>query len=195
MASVALIPLAFYQRISPRERVLVLAVAGTAFLLANLWAVSTLTGAFRELRRTVADQSTNLQVQRLFASDQPKWAQRMQWLRQKQPVLASRDRAGASLLDQIQQLARGSVVLISTQKIKTLSEMTAEHTSDNPDYQEVAIEITTQSDWSAITKFIQSVQRPENFLVFNAATVSSDTDPATIKGHFEIAKWYAPANR
>ena len=120
MASNELILFAFYQRLSPRERTLVLLVAGTVFVLANLVGLSTLAGEFGELRRAGAEQSSNLEVQRIFASQQPDLVQRMQWLHTKQPVLVSRDRAGASLLNQVQQFARGSAVILTNPQIKPL---------------------------------------------------------------------------
>jgi hypothetical protein len=194
MAAADLIPFAFYQRLSPRERNLLLAVLGTVFILANLLALSSLAGAFGELRRECADQSSNLQVQRLFASDQPKVTQRMNWLRTKQPVLVSRDRAGTALLEQVQQFARASGVIVTSPLIKPVSAGSGETPAASTDYQAVTVEVETQSDWAGIKKFIQTLQQPENFLVFDLATLRSDTDPAIIRGRFQISKWYAPAH-
>ena len=192
MASDALIPFPFYQRLSARERVLLLVVAGTLFALANLVAVSALTRTFSSLRRACEEQSDTLKVQRLFARDQPMWNQRMAWLRTNQPVLASRDRAGASLFDQVQQLARASGVIITNQQIKPVLNAAAESRSSSADYQAVSVEMDTQSDWGGLSKFLYSVQQPKSFLVIDLTTIRSDTDPATIKGHFQISKWYAP---
>jgi hypothetical protein len=193
MASGALIPFAFYQRLSARERVLSLAVAGTIFVLANLFAVSTLGGAFASLRHDCAEEAGDLQVQRLLASDQPKVAQRMEWLRQKQPVLVSRDRAGTALFDQIQQFARLGGVIVTNPRIRPPAPASEDDRTAAPSYQAVSVEIETQSDWAGIKKFIQAVQQPENFLVFDLATLRSDTDPAIIRGRFQISKWYAVA--
>jgi hypothetical protein len=192
MAAAELIPFAFYQRMSPRERTLLLAVVGTVFLLGNMFAVSTLAGKFNELRRECADQAANLEVQRLFASNKPKLTQRMDWLHAKQPVLVSRDRAGTGLLDQIQQFARANGVIITNPQIKPLAVPTAESRSASADYQAVTVELETQSDWAGMVRFVGSLQQPANFLVFNLATLRSDTDPAVIRGHFQISKWYAP---
>jgi hypothetical protein len=194
MASAELIPFAFYQKLSPRERTLVLAVAGTVFVLANLFAVSTLAGTFDELRHACAEQSSDLEAQRVFASEQPKLAKRMAWLRTTQPVLTSRDVAGASLLRQIEQFARGSAVIVTNPQIKPLPPASAESRSTSADYQAVTVEIETQSNWAGLVKFVGGLQQPSNFLVFDLATVRSDTDPAVIRGHFQISKWYAPAH-
>ena len=192
MASADLIPFGFYQRLSPRERTLVLIIAGGVFVFANLLAVGGLFGEFGSLRRACAEQALDLKAQRIFASEQPKLAQRMNWLRSKQPVLTSRDRAGATLLDQVQQFARLGAVLVSNQQIKPLPPL-SEGRSASPDYQAVTVEVETQSDWAGIKKFIEAVQQPGNFLVFDLATLRSDTDPSVIRGHFQISKWYAPA--
>jgi hypothetical protein len=193
MASAALIPFAFYQRLSPRERLLSLVVAGTVFVLVNLFAVSTLGSAFGTLRHDGAEAASDLQVQRLLASDQPKVAQRMDWLRKKQPVLVSRDRAGAALNDQVQQIARVGAVIVTNPRIRPPAPASEDDRTATPSYQAVSVEIETQSDWAGIKKFIQAVQQPENFLVFDLATLRSDTDPAVIRGRFQISKWYAAA--
>jgi hypothetical protein len=202
MALARVIPFSVYQRIShyyrglsARERTLLLLVTGTVFILANLALLSSLAGAFGELRHECAEQAVNLETQQLFASEQPKMAQRMSWLHSKQPVLASRDRAGAGLLEQIQQFARGSAVIVTNPRIKPPAiGAAAENRSASTDYQAITVEVDTQSDWAGVEKFIENLQQPENFLVFNLATLRSETDPAVITGHFQISKWYAPAH-
>jgi hypothetical protein len=193
MASADLIPFAFYQRLSARERTLLLIVAGAVFVLANLIGVSALAGAFGELRRDCAEQSANLQVQRIFASRQPDLVQRTNWLQARQPVLVSRDRAGAGLLNQIQQFARASGVIVTNPQIKPLPPPSESRGTGSADYQAVTVEVETQSGWAGAKKFIEAMQQPENFLVFDLATLRSDPDPAIIRGHFQISKWYAPA--
>lgn len=188
---VALDPSRLLQRLSPRERVLALIVGGGVFLLANLLAVTTLLGSFQELRRACADQSLDLEALRVLAREAPKWDQRMQWLRAKQPVLASRDRAGAELLVQIQQFARASGVLLKSQQPVPFN--AADNSTESGSYQPVTVKIDTQSDWPSVKEFIRRLQQPESFLVFDSATLQSDVDPHTLKGHFQISKWYAPA--
>ena len=194
MATADLIPFAFYQRLSPRERTLVLLVAGAVFVLANLLAVTSLAGAFAELRRACAEQALDLRAQRIFASEQPKLAQRTRWLQSTQPVLTSRDRAGANLLDQVQQFARASTVIVTNPQIKPPAVTFGETRPAGTDYQAVTVEIETQSDFDGVKKFMQLLQQPQNFLVFDLVTLRSDTDPNVIRGHFQISKWYAPAH-
>ena len=187
----------FYQRLSPRERVLTLLVGGTVFVLVNLFVLSSLLGAFRGVNRQYAEKSQELELQNIFAREQPMWAQRMTWLKGKQPPLANRDRAGTELLDQVQGAARRAGVIITNPQIKP-APINVSGTKDpnSHDYQSVSVEITTDGDWPDLTHFIQTLQRPEAFLVFDTATLRSDPANAIrMKGQFRISKWYAPASK
>ncbi len=183
-------------RLSPRERVLALAVAGVVFALANLMGLSALYGAFTSLRREGADAALELKAEELFARDQPKWDKRNAWLRTTQPVLISRDRAGAALLEQVQAAARGAQVVTSNERILPLPPLNSgDGRSAGTDYQEVQVEVETKSDWTQLVNFLQAIQRPDQFLVVDLASWRSDSaDPTRLKGQFMIAKWYAPGS-
>jgi hypothetical protein len=192
MAFTRVIPMQFYERLSPRERVLALAVAGVVFALANVMGVSALLGAFTHLRQEGADAALELKAEDLFARDQPKWDKRTAWLRTVQPTLISRDRAGAALLEQVQAAARGAQVATSNERILPLPpQNTADGHSAGTDYQAVQVEVETKSDWTQLVNFLQAVQRPDQFLVVDLASWRSDpSDPTRLKGQFMIAKWY-----
>ena len=185
----------FYQRLSPRERTLTLLVAGTAFLLGNVLVLSLLIGGFREGRRAYSEKSQDLRLQEIFAREQPMWAQRISWLKTRQPPLSNRDRAGTELLVQVQGAARASGVIITNPQIKPppINPAGGKEPGSH-DYQAVSVEIDTESDWDGMIGFLQALQRPEGFIVFDLATLRSDPGNATrMKGQFRISKWYAPS--
>ncbi len=189
---------AFYQRLSPRERVLSLLVGGAVFIVANMIVLSVLLGGFRENRKDYADKSQDMRVQEIFAREQPTWAQRMAWLKTKQPPLLNRDRAGTELFDQVQGAARVSAVLLTNPRIvPQAANLAGVKEVGGHDYQAVSVEVDTESDWASLVRFFQVIQqRPENFLVFDLATLRTDPgNAARMKGEFRISKWYAPASK
>lgn len=196
MAFTRAIPMQFYERLSPRERVLALAVAGIVFALANLMGLSALFGALTHLRQEGADAALELKAEDLFARDRPKWDKRTAWLNAVQPTLLSRDRAGAALLEQVQAAARGAQVATSNERIPPLPPLiNVDGRAAGTDYQAVQVEVETKSDWAQLVNFLQAIQRPDQFLVIDSASWRSDqSDPTRLKGDFTISKWYAPAS-
>ncbi len=187
----------WFQRLSARERTLALLVAGTVFVIVNLFVLSFLIGSFGENRRLYTQQSQELKLQSLFAQEQPMWKQRMDWLKIRQPALANRSRAGTELLDQVQGAGRVNQVIITNPQIKPLAiNPGGGKDPASRDYQAVSVEFETESDWGALIGFAQALQKPEAFLVFDLATLRSDPgNAARIKGTFRVSKWYAPASK
>ena len=192
------ISFAFYQRMNPRERVLSLLVAGTVFVLANLFAISYLLGAFHDLGAQYADGAQALKRETFWAQSQPMWEQRGRWLREKQPVLTNRDRAPTQLLEQVQGTARANQVLVRNQQLRALAGTSgpAAEAGGPPEYQAVSVHVETESDWKQLVGFLALLQQPENFIVFDQASVHTDPgDAKLMRCTFEVSKWNAPAAR
>ena len=189
---------AFYQRMNPRERLLSLLVTGTVFILANLFALRFLVDAFGDLGQQYADGAGALRQEEFWARSQPMWEQRARWLQAKQPVLTNRDRAPTQLLEQVQGAARASQVLIRSEQLRGLGGAGANR-AEASEYQAVSIHVETESDWKQLVGqpgFLPLLQQPENFIVFNLASLHSDpADPKRMKCSFDISKWDAPAGR
>ena len=188
-----LIPFAFYQRLTQRERVLLLLVAGTAFVLGNLIAISTVVKSFRTLRQDYAEKTDSWKFASHFIQDKALWDARTEWLRKTQPPMTSRDPASYALLDQVQGLGRQYNVIITNTKIRQAQ--AGEKAS--PDYTAVTMELDTRSDWGALLKFMNAVQqKPENYLAFDEARLHTEqSDPATVIGSFRISKWFAAGGK
>ena len=183
----------FYRRMSARERALSLIVAGTVLAIVNLIAISTLLRASRDLRAQYADKSQELHVQSMYAQEQPMWKQRTDWLKVKQPRLMNRDRAGTDLLVEVQTAARVNGVTLTTFQITPLQRaIPGQREAEKSEYQAVSLSIETQSDWSGLVRFLASLQRPEGFVVFDRATLRTESNDASrMTGSFNISKWYA----
>ena len=186
----------FYQRMSRRERVLSLIVAGAVLFAANLVALSTLLRSSRDLRAQITAKSQELRVQSLYAQEQPLWKQRTDWLKAHQPVLANRDRAGTDLLGEVQAAARINHVLLTTFQITPSPLPLPGERAVASEYRPVGVSVETQSDWMSLVQFLASMQKPEGFVVFEKAKLSSEpNDPQRMKGSFSIAKWYAASGK
>ncbi len=78
---------AWYQRMNPRERLLSWIVAGTVFVLLNLWILSWILGALGGARRELTARRATLTEQALYVKERDTWMKRDEWIRQHQPVL------------------------------------------------------------------------------------------------------------
>ena len=197
MPKLPTISFAFYQRMNPRERVLSLIVGGTVFILLNLFAINFLLGGFHDLGEQYTSGAQALKRETFWADSQPMWEQRMHWLREKQPVLTNRDRAPTQLLEQVQGAARASQVLIRNQQLRALGTARGSAAGAAPtEYQAVSVHVETESDWKQLVTFLSFLQKPENFVVFDLASVHTDpSDAKLMKCSFDVSKWDAPAAR
>ncbi len=189
---------AWFQRLNGRERVLTLLVAGTVFVLLNLLAIRFLLDSYGSLTTEYAQERRDALRLQILADQKAMWSQRNDWLKSTQPVLTNRDRAGTALYEQVQNLARGKQVIVSALQIKpaaiTPAGPAARDDGDAP--QVVSVETDTQGDWKDTVHFLTEIQKPENFLVFELASLRSNpADAKQMKCHFLISKWYAPARK
>lgn len=178
---------AWIERMNRRERLLLLVVTGTLFLLINVlvwnWILGTLGKARSDL---VARKSARMQ-QSVFLTERELWETRRKWLEQHQPVLKSAVEA-STLLDQIKQIAGKHKVLLEKPVIGS-GETT-------PQRQTVFASIETKSPWPPLLRFLYDVQQPESFVVFESVNLAIDSsDPTMMRGKFKIARWFAPAQR
>lgn len=178
---------AWYQRMNPRERRLVLIVAGALFLLINLIIWSKLFSVLGNARAELALQKATRDEQSLYIKERSLWARRDQWLKQHQPTLKSAGEA-STLLDEVKQIAGKHNVLIENPAIGA--------GDATPDHQSVFASFETKSPWPPLVHFFFDVQQPESFVVFETVQLQIDgSDPAMMRGKFKIARWFAPAGK
>lgn len=178
---------AWYQRMNPRERKLVLIVAGALFLLVNLVIWNSLFGILGNARAELAARKATRDEQSLYIKDKDLWARRDQWLKQHQPTLKSAVEA-STLLDQVKEIGGKHNVLIEKPAIGA-GDPTADH-------QSVFASFDTKSPWPPLVHFLFDVQQPESFVVFETVQLQIDNaDPTMMRGKFKIARWFAPSGK
>ncbi len=178
---------AWYHRMNPRERVLSWIVAGTIFVLLNLWILSWILGALGAAHKEVAARRAKLAEQTLYIKERDLWTKREEWIRKHQPVLNNPAEASA-LLDQLKQVAGKYNVLVENPAIGA-GETT-------PYHQTVFASIETKSPWPPLVHFLYDVQRPDAFIVFENVNLTVDgSDPTMMRGKFKIARWFALAQK
>ena len=178
---------AWYNRMNPRERVLSWAVAGTVFVLLNLWILNWILGALGVAHKEVAGRRAKLAEQALYMNERDLWTKREEWIGKHQPVLNNPAEASA-LLDQLKQVAGKYNVLVENPAIGA-GETT-------PYHQTVFASIETKSPWPPLVHFLYDVQRPDAFVVFESVNLTVDcSDPTMMRGKFKIARWFAPAQK
>ncbi len=178
---------AWYLRMNPRERVLSWVVAGTIFVLLNLWILNWIMGALGVAHKEVAERRAKLAEQALYVKERDLWIKREEWIGQHQPVLNNPAEASA-LLDQLKQVAGKYNVLVENPAIGA-GETT-------PYHQTVFASIETKSPWPPLVHFLYDVQRPDAFVVFENVNLTVDgSDSTMMRGKFKIARWFAPAQK
>jgi hypothetical protein len=178
---------AAYQRMSQRERIMTLAVAGILFLFMNIFIWSWLLGTISGSRSELATRKATRSEQTVYLRERDLWAKRDQWLQKTQPVLKGAEEA-STLLDQLKQIAGKYNIVIENPAIGS-GETT-------PNHQTVFASIETSSHWPELVHFLYDVQQPDAFIVFESVNLAVDGSDATMmRGKFKIARWFAPAQR
>lgn len=182
---------AFYERLLPRERVLVLIVGGAVFLVINLVVLRGLTTSFHNLSAQRKQKSFDAETLRVYVAEKPRWTQRVKWLQDKQPPLVNRDVAGVKLEEQVKTVADQNKVILTNHQI--LPAPVGALAQNSGDYQALTVQLEAKGDWLGMIHFLAAVQRPENFLAFESASLRTDpADSKVMTGQFHVAKWFAP---
>jgi len=191
----------FLQRLSPRERILVLITAGACFAFGNLLFLSYLFETHDRSRAALASSQLAWKLAQLDLADEPLTQSRTAWLARSQPKLGqtSPQRAGGELLDQVKHFADASKVLLQNPQVLGAETPAAGSSATTAaaaaSRQDVAISIVAVGDWKSLVDFLTALQaKPEAFIVPEVATLRSEpNDPQRMRAELRIARWYAPA--
>lgn len=189
---------AYYRRITPRERVLLLITGGAVLFVVNLVLLNILLNSGRELGSAYAEKSQQLRGEQLFAGQKNSlWAPRSEWLKKTQPALTNYNIQGNQLLEAINATARNNQIVVTNPGTRPPpTRLGGEGGAVPTDYQAVTVSLETQSDWKNVVRFIAAVQSPDAFLVFDNANLRTEqNDPAKMRGTFVISRWFAPAGK
>lgn len=172
-------------KLSPREMILAGVVACAVFIVFNLVILKKFSSRQAVLREQLGVRTMELQSMHLLLDERDLWTQRAAWLTQKQPRLTDENSAAVQLLDQIGNIAKGSGVTLENKAFASATRM--------PSYRSVAVNLETKSSWTSLVQFLNAVQQPEQFIVFENAEIAIDPGDATqMRGKFRIARWYVP---
>ena len=175
---------AYLGRLNPRERVLILLVGGTLFLLVNWFIWSWLMGTLEQTRTDLAAKKSARAQQSVFLKERSMWEKREAWLKKNQPQLKGPGEA-STLLNQVKEIAGKHNVLIENPALGGVE--------STPTHQSTSVSIETKSPWQPLVRFLHDVQQPEGFVVFESVNLAIDpADPTMMRGKFKIARWFAP---
>src|SRR5450432_1969939 len=178
---------AWLARMNQRERMLVFAIGAILFLLVNFAIWSFLFGMSAGARADWAARRATRAEQKVYLDEYQTWTKRAQWLKKNQPTLSNPAEA-SSLLTQMKQIAGKYNVQIDDPQIGAVE--------TTPSHQSVSATFETKSGWEPLVHFFYDAQRPEAFTVFETVNLMVDgSDPTVMRGHFKIAKWFAPSGQ
>lgn len=175
---------AWFQRLSTRERRLMLLVGGVIFLLVNLFLWSSLLDMLERAQKELAERRLLRKQQTVFLAERRVWEERADWLQKHQPASKGAQEPSV-LLDQVKQVAAKHNILLENPQIGS-GETT-------PHYQSVFASVETKSEWPPLVHFLYDMQQPESFVVFENVNLAVDSADATkMRGKFKIARWFTP---
>jgi len=173
------------KRLNQREKVLLAIVAGIVFAFVNLSLLSSLRQKYASVRSDMAARRAELESLQQVLRERNLWETRSQWLQQTQPKLDNANQAGVRLLEEIQQVAKTCNVLLESPELGVVE--------DRPNARAVTVSVQTKSGWEPLVQFLNRLQQPDQFIVFDSVSLQIDPgDPAQLRGKFRIAKWFAP---
>ena len=173
-------------KLSAREKTLATVVGGVVFLLLNLALFSALAKKNDALRMEMEQRRSDWSAMKELMGEEGLWEARDAALTARQPKLENENAAGVELFDSLRQLAKNCGVTPENPVI-------SEEVVNNGFYRSVSVSLDTESSWSNLVAFLYALQKPDQFLVCEAATINVDpADQTKMAGHFKIARWYAP---
>lgn len=172
-------------RLNQRERVLLAIVVGIAFVFINLSLVKSLRNKYAAVTSDIEARKAELTGLQQVLKERDIWEARRNWLLKTQPKLENANQAGVNLLEELQQVAKASNVLLESPELGTVE--------DRPHAKTVTVSVQTKSAWEPLVQFLNQVQQPDQFVVLDFVHLQIDPgDPTQLRGKFRIAKWFAP---
>ncbi len=170
---------------SSREKRLAGFVGAIFFIFLTWMLVDGYLSQRTQLRSQIESRNKQLRMARSLAQEAQFWQQRDEWIRAHQPTLTNGDQAGVQLLERVKELARKHSV--------TLENPVLRGSERQPAYTAVAVDVETKCSWTALIAFLHDLQSPEQFIALENSNLKIDGADATqMRGHFKIARWFAP---
>jgi hypothetical protein len=175
-----------FKSLSQREKLLAFAVGGIALLFGTAFLFNLFFEERNHLYTQLRSKTLQLRAMRALAAQETLWKKRDAWLLARQPKLTDSDAAGVELLSQVKDAAKKHQVLLDHPAIG-LPDQKAGYTS-------VSLDLETTSSWPAILDLLHDLQKPDQFIAIEGANLKiDDADHTQMRGHFKIARWFAPS--
>lgn len=177
--------MSWFSKLNKREKTLLILVGGVFFVLFNLFFFRFAFQNYKRLESALATRKSDWKVAQTLLAEKDLWAQRSKWLDEKQPKAPSESEAINQLNQQITTVAKENGVLI--QQPQPVGYV------DQPAYTSVAWDVSTESSWEALIRFLHALKKADTFTVIESVNLQTDPKDANqMRGRFKIAKWYAP---
>jgi hypothetical protein len=177
---------AFWDQISPRERILLGCLVLAAFLFVNAWLLLQFNKRRVDLLSQIEDRQNILRESEDRLAEKPMLESRNQWLTTQKRPLDNPDRAAQELLDRLTQLADSTKVLPSNPPVIKPS-------SSHPSHRAVSVELDTNSSWPDLVRFLYEVQNPSEAIAFDSLELSTDPkDKTKVRGKFTVSRYFSP---
>ncbi len=170
---------------STREKRLAGFVGGIFFIAISYMLAEGYMSQRAQLQSEIASRNKQLRMARVLGEESQFWQQRDEWVKANQPTLTDGDLAGVQLLDRVKELAKKHSVTLENQALRPAERQ--------PAYTAVAVDVETKCAWPELIAFLHELQSPEQFIALENANLKIDAnDPTQMRGHFKIARWFAP---
>lgn len=170
------------RNLNARERTLALVLAGTAFLLLNLFVLPRLVAANRTAKQKTAELQAQLAAAEGWMDKKAHWEEREKWLNATEPSGNAERQDSATQLEDLQASARNLGLKIDEVQLLQLEE--TEY------YHPVGAKLTVSGPWAGLVKFVARLQDPALFDVIPRFSIKSGDQPPNVICEMEIQRWF-----
>ena len=168
------------------EKTLMIGLAATVFLLANLFGVSALLRQRRALQLDAITLKGSQDDANLWLAQKDKWLTRRDWLDKTLPKASQSDAAQSSFFEELQKSARARNLAIDEQGFGEVS--------NSPHFQSVSVHMRVTGTLENTTRWLAAIQRPELFQAITSFSLKSEKDPPKVNLELEIARYSQPSH-
>ena len=171
-----------------REKLLLLFCLGALFIMANLVIGRTVLRGFGDSRAKLQAFETERREQLIWLKQKDAWLPRYVWLDESMPGMTSSSKAGAQLLEEMQDQAHERELRLPRQNL--LEARTTDY------FHEVSVQVQVEGDLEVMIEWLATLQKPEAFAVVKELELSLDTKSKEknpqARCNLVLARWFSP---
>ena len=172
-------------RMNPREKLLLGAVAVMAGVLLNFYLVNVFVANRAQFRTQLSTAGATVDLLRKRESERDLWSKRDAWLTQKLPKLGDTDVANKTLRESVLDVAKKhSVILEAPAPGVPIAQ---------PNHVSLSIRLEAKGTWQDIFNFLHELQGPEKFTAIESCELKVNREDKTqFRASLTVAQWFAP---